>query len=165
MIDLSRPPIRPGPRFPGWVVFAVLWAASFAVLVLSYSLLVQPPATVQGAPTAGEEGFLLLLGIVGLISALSFSYAGMRLRAGGSVWSNALLARGHPVGDPDTGRRQSDPEERDAWKRFRRGAITRIDYERLMARHRFAHGELSSEEYQAILRELNSVTGGGHPRS
>jgi hypothetical protein len=151
LIDLSRPPVRPGPRIVGWPIVAAVWGAGFAVLVATYSLLSNPGLS----PVAA-----LLIGLVGLVAAGAMGYAGMRLRSGASVWSNALQARGYPVGDPDSDRRVGDPEERDAWRRFRRGEIGRIDYELVMARRRFAHGELSTEEYHELVRELHAAREG-----
>lgn len=166
MIDLSRPPVRPGPRLAGWVIFVGVLGVSFAVLFLVYSLLAQPLATQPGVVTPATRDALLALATVGLIAGLTFLYVSMRLRKGGSVWSNVLLAKGYPVGDPESGRRrQSDPEERAAWKRFQRGEITRIEYERRMAYRRFVHGEVSIEEYHEILQELTSAIGGTPPRT
>ncbi|MGP8159507.1 MAG: hypothetical protein ACLPWO_07905 [Thermoplasmata archaeon] len=166
MIDLSRPPVRPGPRLAGWVIFVGVLAVSFAVLALDWSLLAQPPATQPGVVTPAARVALLALATVGLIVLLTFWYAANRLTKGRSVWSNTLLAKGYPVGDPESGRRrQSDPEERAAWKRFKRGEITRIDYERRMAYRRFVHGEVSIEEYHEILQELTSAIGGTPPRT
>lgn len=167
MIDLSRPPVRPGPRLAGWVIFVGVLTVSFAVLALAWSLLAQPPATQPGVVTPAAEEALLALATVGLIALVTFWYAANRLTKGRSVWSNTLLARGgYPVGDPESGRRrQSDPEERAAWKRFQQGEITRIEYERRMAYRRFVHGELSIEEYHEILQELTSAIGGTPPRT
>ena len=165
MIDLSRPPVRPGPRFSGWVILALVWVVSFAVLVVVYSLADQPPATQGGVPTPGAAEFLLVIATIGLVAGLVFMYASMRLRAGGSVWSNALLAQGYPVGDPDMERRLSDPEERAAWRRFKRGEITRIAYERVMARCRFVHGEVSATGYHEILRNLTLASEETPPRT
>lgn len=122
--------------------------------MLVYSLLAQPLADQNGALTVGARVALLGLVITGLAALFIFSYAALRLRPGSSLFSNYLQARGYPVGDPDRGRRLSDPEERAAWKRFKRGEITRVEYERLMAGRRFAHGEISTEEYHEILRQL-----------
>lgn len=153
-MDLSRPPVRPGPRVPGWVIFTVALGVSFAVIVLVFSLLAQPMATQNGALTPGARVVLVGLSIAGLAALLVFWYAGLRLRKGSSLFSNVLQARGYPVGDPDRERRRSDFEERAAWKRLKRGEITRVEYERLIARRRFAHGEISTEEYHEILRQL-----------
>ena len=153
-MDLSRPPIGPGPRVPGWVIFTAALGVSFAVIVLVFSLLAQPMATQNGALTPGARVVLVGLSIAGLAALLIFSYAGLRLRKGSSLFSNVLQARGYPVGDPDRERRRSDFEERVAWKRLKRGEITRVEYERLIARRRFAHGEISTEEYHEILRQL-----------
>jgi len=166
MIDLSRPPVRPGPRLAGWVILAGVCGVSFAVLALVYSLMIQPPTTQPGVVSPATREALLALAIVGIIALATFWYAANRLTKGRSVWSNSLLAKGYPVGDPESGRRrQSDPEERAAWKRFRRGEITRIDFERRMAYRRFVHGEVSIEEYHEILQELTSAIGGTPPRT
>ena len=154
LIDLSRPPIRPGPRVPGWLFYALVLAVSFALIVLILSLLAQPLATQNGALTPGARAVLLGLAIAAIAALVIFSYAGLRLRKGSSLFSNVLQAKGYPVGDPDRGRRRSDFGERAAWKRLKRGEITRVEYERLMAGRRFAHGEISAEEYHEILRQL-----------
>jgi hypothetical protein len=166
MIDLSRPPVRPGPRWAGWVMLVGVWAVSFAVLALVYSFMIQPPTTQPGVVSPATREALLAFALVGIIASVTFWYASNRLTEGRSVWSNALIARGYPEGDPESGRRRpSDPEERAAWKRFRRGEITRIDYERRMAYRRFVHGEVSPAEYHEILQELTAAIGGTLPRS
>ncbi len=166
MIDLSRPPVRPGPRSAGWVFYAVLWGVSFAVLILVYSLMLQPSANPPGAPAPGVDVLLLVLAAVGLVAALLMGYAALRLRKGGSAFSNVLQARGYPVGDPESGRaRASDPEERAAWRQFKRKEITRVDYERRMAYRRFVHGELSLKDYHEIVRELADEAESPPPRA
>ena len=139
---------------------------SLAVLALAYSLMIQPPTTQPGIISPATRVVLLALAVVGVIALLIYFYASMRLQMGGTAWSNAILAKGYPVGDPESGRRrQSDPEERAAWKRFKRGEITRIDYDRRMAYRRFVHGEVSIAEYHEILQELTSAIGGTPPRT
>lgn len=127
---------------------------SAAVVAFVWALLDQPWATQNGNLTLGARVALLGLVITGLAALLIFWYAALRLRKGSSLFSNYLQARGYPVGEPDSGRRLSDVEERAAWKRFKRGEITRVEYERLRAGRRFAHGEISTEEYHEILRQL-----------
>jgi len=166
MIDLSRPPVRPGPRWTSWVILATVLAVSFAVLALVYSLMIQPPTTQPGVVSPATMVALLALAIVGLIALTTYFYAAHRLTKGSRFWSNTLLAQGDPVGDPESGRRRSsDPEERAAWKRFRRGEITRIEYERRMAQRRFVHGEISIQEYHEVLRELALANGYTSPRT
>lgn len=115
MIDLSRPPVRPGPRLAGWVILVGVLAVSFAVLALDWSLLAPPPANQRGVVPPAARVALLALATVGLVALLTFWYAAFRLTKGRSVWSNTLLAKGYPESDPESGRRrQSDREERAA---------------------------------------------------
>jgi hypothetical protein len=166
MIDLSRPPIRPGPRWAGRVILVGVLVVSFVVLALVYSLTIQPPTTQPGVVSPATRETLLGLAAVGLIALLTYWYAANRLTEGNRFWSYTLLGKGYPEGDSTSARRrQSDPEERAAWKRFRRREITRIDYERRMAYRRFVHGEVSIEEYHEILQELTSASGGTPPRT
>lgn len=166
MIDLSRPPVPPGPRLAGWVILVGVGAVSLAVLALAYSLMIQPPTTQPGIVSPATSVFLLAVALVGVIALLIYFYASMRLGMGGGAWSNAMHAVGYPIGGLESGRRRrSDPEERAAWKRFRQGEITRIEYERRMAYRRFVHGEISIKEYHEILQELTSATGGTPPRT
>ncbi len=158
MIDLSRPPIRPGPRVPGWILFTVTLGASSAVLALVFLLEGQRSAAQTGSLPPGARVVLFGLVLAGWAALLIFWYAALRLAPGSGLASNLWRARGHPVGDPDRTRRLSDLEERVAWKRFQRGEITRVEYERLMAGRRFAHGEISTEEYHGILRQLTSAS-------
>lgn len=148
--------MRPGPRVVGWPIIAAVWGAGFAVWIVCLSQLDQGSTSPAGA--------VLFLSIE-LVSGVSMAYAAMRLRSGGSIWSNALKARGYPVGDPDSSRRPADPEEREAWKRFRRGEIDRIAYERIMAHRRFVHGELALDEYHEVMSELEGPRPASPPRT
>ncbi len=132
---------------------AVVWGVGFAVAILCLSL--------QSGPTSFVGG--LVAATAATAALLVMAYAAMRLRVGGSVCSNALKARGYPVGDPDRDRRLADPDEVEAWKRYRRGEIDRLAYEHARARRRFAHGEISVEEFREIARELDEARAGGFP--
>jgi hypothetical protein len=125
---------------------AIVWGASFVVIIVCFSLELQPTST----PVA-----VLLIGAIGVAAAIALSYTALRLRVGGSLFSNVLQAQGYPIGDPESGRRLADSEEWVAWKRFRRGEIDRLAYEHARARRRFAHGEISAQEYREIAKELD----------
>jgi hypothetical protein len=140
-VDVYRPPARLGPRYPLWAKLALTWGAMFVVYLLSISLLAQQP-------TAGVAVVLL---VIGLAAAVVLTYAQLRLVPGQSFW---LTPRPGGPGDPDDEGRLADPEERDARRRLRRGAITRREYDRILARRHFVHGEISREEYHETLREL-----------
>jgi hypothetical protein len=146
LIDLARPPARPNLYVVDWRFFAALWAAGFVVVIVVYSLLSQPGITAAG---------VVLLIPFGVAAVIAMGYCAMRLRVGGSVWSMALQAQGYPVGDPDSPLRPADEEERAAWRRLRRKEIGRIDYELIMARRHFVHGDLTSEQYHEIVRQLD----------
>jgi len=150
MIDLARPPVRPGPRLEGWAIFAIAWAVGFGLYVLAAAILSNPFLGL---------GVVLPVAIIGLLAASTMSYAMWRLQVGTDIAADVMMATGERIGDPERARRVSDPEERRAWKRLKRGAITRVEYEQLMARRRFVHGELSGEEYHELMRELDSAYG------
>jgi hypothetical protein len=153
-VDVYRPPARLGPRYPLWAKLAVLWGVTFVFLLVSSAVLSYSPT----------GGLLTLVLVVALCASVVLSYVQFRLVPGRTVWSNVLAARGSPVGDPEDAVRVADPEERRARRRLRRGAITRREYERIIARRRFVHGELSEEDYHEITRQLSygDPPGRGH---
>ncbi len=90
----------------GWVILVGVCGVSFAVLALVYSLMIQPPTTQPGVVAPATRVALLALAIVGLIALTTYFYTANRLTEGRGVWSNALLSKGYPVGDPESGRRR-----------------------------------------------------------
>ncbi len=147
-IEVYRPPARLGPRIPFWAILAMIWGGTFAIILTVDILSSQSP----------DSSFDLLLGTIGLVASLVMAYARLRLVRGTSVWSNGLLTRGYPIGDTSDEVRLSDPEERAARRRLRRGAITRREYERIIARRHFVHGEYSAAEYHEALRQIGDDT-------
>ena len=153
MVDVYRPPAPLGPRVPLWIKILLLWVATILIFVF-----------VQVATTAGPDHgpnpsltpwFTLLLLSIGLVATIVMGYAQMRMIRTGSAASQLLAARGMPVGDPDNEARLSDAEERRALRLLRRGAIPRREYEKIIARRHFAHGEITRSQYEEIVRELD----------
>jgi hypothetical protein len=147
---------------PSWVILAGVGGVALAVLALAYSVLISPPTTQPGVVPSATRVVVLALALGGgVIAVLVYFYAFLRLPTVRTYQFYSWLAESDPNDGPVSEfRRQSDPEERAAWKRFQRGEITRIEYERRMARRRLVHGEISIEEYHEVLRELDSANGG-----
>lgn len=150
MIELDRPAVRPGPRLPGWAVMALVWGGSWAALIVLYGLL-------SSSGPAVSPWLVVTIALGALAASIVAGVAAMRLRSGGSVWSNALESVGEPIGDPEGGRRPSDAEERAAWRALRKGRLSRVEYERIAARRRYAHGDISYDEFHAISRQLDAA--------
>jgi len=146
MVDLTLPPAPPGTRVRWWLVLTISWAIAYAVAVGTFALGLEPGIA--------DPVWLLVLAAFVTASFVRI-LIGMRLGYAGSNPLLPPLPRGY-FGEDVEERRGPDPEERVAWKRLRRGAIGRDQYERVRARRRFAHGELSSAEYHEILRELDA---------
>jgi hypothetical protein len=152
-VDISRPPARLGPRVPLWVRLFVLWAIMLVVYILVLDLLIGPYN--EASPPQYAPVFTIGLLIVGLSASFVMIYVQYRFVSDNSIVSSVLAARGFSLGDPEGAVRPSDPEERNAHRRFRRKQITRLDYERIIARRHFVHGELTHAEYNDIIRQLN----------
>lgn len=151
-LDIYRPPAPLGPRVPLWAKLAILWGASFGVYLLLLIL---------SANSTPNLSFALVISIVALAASLVMVYAQLRLGVGtigmSYAWAPSYLSvRGFPYGETTDSARLSDAEERSALHRLRRGAITRREYERIIARRHFAHGEISRAEYHKILEEIGS---------
>jgi hypothetical protein len=126
---------------------AVLWGASFSLLLLAYMAVDRP----------GLGPGLGVIAALTLVVAFCLMYIAV-FRAGprqSVTWPEIFQLMGHVLGDPEDGRRRpSDGPERRAWRRLRKGQITRFEYERVMAHRRFVHGEISAGEYEEALDEL-----------
>ena len=154
-VDVYRPPARLGPRWPLWLRLTVLWAATLLVYALTLALLA--PLRIQGGNPSIVPGFALVVLVISLSASVVLVYAQLRLATDASLMARGLQARGFPVGDPVGGNRPSDPEERRALRRLKRGAITRREYEKIIARRHFVHGELSRTQYEEIVHELDET--------
>jgi uncharacterized membrane protein len=151
--DLGRPPAGLGPRREAWIRYSLLISLFFTVLVLVLILLGEAP----GIPPVLAGTLLLVLLVVVLLG----SYSMYRLGVGNSVLFQTFAARrGARFGNPDADtRRRADRQETEARRLLRRKKITRVQYERILAQRRFAHGELTSAEYHEVLAFLDRVSG------
>jgi hypothetical protein len=143
-IDLYRPPARLGPRYPLYAKLVAIWVI---VLIVDYSLLLLLDAN-------PVFGLVIILLPITLVLAIVGSYAAYRFMPDRSVFAPTLRALGFRRGDTEESVRLSDPQEREAARRLRRGAITRREYERIMVRRRFVHGEITQARYNEIVRQL-----------
>ncbi|MCI4365293.1 MAG: hypothetical protein L3K10_04440 [Thermoplasmata archaeon] len=143
-VDLDRPPVRLGPWVPFWVKLGVVWVGMFVVYIVDLILLGERP----------QLQFGIILIVIGLAATTMMSYANLRLGASMSTGAMYLSARGYPVGNTDDSVRLSDRKERSARRLLRRGVIDRPQYERIIARRHFVHGEITLVEYHEILREI-----------
>lgn len=140
-IDLDRPPRRLGPRRSvttrmaiGWGVCVVLWGFLLYLVVrgLPPLLFLVPALTVTGG----------------------MAYFQARLVNDGSALARHFVESGFNPSDLDASTRVVDRQELSALRRLQRRAITRVEYERIVAFRHLAHGEISEPEYRQILRYL-----------
>ena len=68
--------------------------------------------------------------------------------------SRGLAEFGPQVGALDEDRRPPDSEERSAWHRLRQHRIPRSEYERIVVRRKFVHGDVSEVEHDQVMREI-----------
>ncbi len=141
-VDIYRPPARLGRRLPLWVTLAALWGTTAVVLWVVIGLLRQR--------IPSEFSFLLPTAIVVGTAVVNFYILNPRRRSVDQV----LSADGFPHWGDEDSVRPADREERAAGRRLRRGAITRREYERIIARRRFVHGEISRAEYHKLIQQL-----------
>jgi hypothetical protein len=155
LIDLSRPPARRGPRLPGWAIFTFVLVLPLVVLIVVFLLL----------PTRGLGTiWVLLIALAGLVDATVIRLYARRFLKGRPSWSAAGSSTGYLDSESEDGERAPDNEERAAWKAFRRGQMDRTQYERIVARRRFVHGDISREEYHEIVKGLGQQPPEAPPR-
>jgi len=147
-VDLSRPPARLPPRLTDYTVVGVSWLVFF---LLSLSL------HVLGNPDASSGSFFLS-GII-VLTALGLAlYLSIRIgwRALFYSWMTNL-SKYPPVAGVEMDGRSADQEELNARKLFKKGRISRVDYERRIAYRRFVHGEITRTEYRQLLGEIETA--------
>ena len=136
--DFSRPPIRPSTAgrnalaVVGTLVFA-LALGLFLAVVLNFF-------------------FGLAIGI----AASAIVYAMFRL----SGVSHATASRGESDFDTPDAPRTADREEVRAYRAWRRGGITRFQYERAVARRKYAHGDLTHADLDQVMTYINEAEAG-----
>ena len=145
-VDVYRPPARLGPRYPLWAKLSVIWGIALvgSVLVLIF---------INSNP---KVAFAIILLPIAIVLAVAGSYAAWRIFPDRSPVDAIYRGWGYRRNDTEDPVRPSDPEERQALRRLRRGAITRREYERIIARRHFVHGEITLAQYKEIVRELGA---------
>jgi hypothetical protein len=151
--DLNRPPAGIGPRIPAWVRYCLWVLVYYTFTVVLFALFDAAPRILPVLALALLTGWVL----VGVVA----SYAMYRLGVRRSVGVQALAARpGSRFGDPEADTpRLADRHEVDARRLYRRKKITRVQYERILAHRRFAHGELTNAEYHEVMAFLDAAGG------
>jgi hypothetical protein len=145
-LDFQRPPAGVAPRVPNWPIVVVMWLAIIVFIILFY-----PVNTPTSLPVAIWFWALFLFAVLSTV-ALALP----RLRAARYAGWPGLLWRGptDPREDWSDEIRLADREEIRARRDFRRGAISRSNYERIIARRQFVHGELTKAQYHKRLGEI-----------
>lgn len=139
--DLSRPPVPPnGPRrrWRRWLVI-VLFAIGLGVL------------------TTLIAGFVL--GILVAIFVLVIDYTTVRLFG----FSSPFFRQSESDYDTPDLPRAADREEVQAYRLWEQQRVTRYQYERVVARHRLAHREISREEFDALIAYIGDAEAGRSP--
>jgi hypothetical protein len=97
-----------------------------------------------------------LFGIVIGAAAASISFAFFRL------YHTSRSPGGRPDSDYDTPDvpRLSDKEEVQAYRALRRGRITRFQYERVVARRKYAHLDLTPPQFDELMAYINDAEAG-----
>jgi Short C-terminal domain len=152
-VELDRLPARIGPRLSAWAVLMALWCVFTGLYVLA--------AALEGAAPGG--GPVIIPAFLAFGSGAGLLYVRIRLTLGDSVtfWGGS---RWGMTGDAALeGSRPSDPEERTARRRLRRGEITRAEYERTIAFRHFVHGEISRAEYHELVRQISEQESASPP--
>lgn len=145
-IDLDRPPRRVGPRRSSTTWYAAGWAASFGLWVLLLVLAAR-----------GLQPLLFLIPALAVTSVMGYSQ--MRLINDGSLLSQHFAQSGYDPADVSAARRPVDDQELAALRRWHRRAISRIEYERIIAFRHLVHAEITEPEYREILRYLDGQRG------
>ena len=151
-VDLRRPPARLGSGVLWWFPVAVLWSVGVALILL----------ILWGVSPGGQAKFILLQTSAVLVNGLAIGvsiYYWRRYGASGvltpmfptlpnySSLSGALNA--------NDARRVAEKEERVALHQLRKGRISRLQYEKIIAYRHFVHGELTRTEYRQIIARLD----------
>lgn len=152
-VDRRRPPARLGSGVPWWLPVAVLWSVGVALILL----------ILWGVSPGGQARFILLQTSAVVVNGLAIGvsiYYWRRYGASGvlspmfppplpnySSLSGAL--------NPNDARRVADKEERAALHQLRKGRISRLQYEKIIAYRHFVHGELTRTEYRQIIARLD----------
>ncbi len=155
-VDVYRRPAPLGPRLPLWLKLVLLWAAMVLLFVLAWGLI--PDELPNGRTGSLTTSIGILLFLIGLVATVAMAYLQLRLVNDGSIVARRLEYGGTAVGDPSDPVRPSDPEERRAQHLLRRGAITRRQYEEIIARRHFVHGEISRAQYEETVQTLEERT-------
>jgi hypothetical protein len=124
----------------------IIYVIVLVILTPAYGATSAPPI---------DPGAALAVLTAGLVASGLIVYTQLRFGSNGSLLSGELAAGGSLLGDVTDAVRPSDREERSARRRMKRGAITRREYELLIARRHFVHGEISHAEYSEIVRQLS----------
>jgi hypothetical protein len=120
---------------------AVGWGGSQALNILVLTL------AAHGSPP-------LLLVPPAFVATGVMAFTQWRLVANNSIMSRHFSESGYDPADLEEGRRLVDREELSALRRLYRRAITRVEYERIIAYRHYVHGEITHGEYEAVLRYL-----------
>jgi hypothetical protein len=134
---------------PVWVSLGILYAASFAIWIVSLGLIGE----------AASRGVAATLLAIAIVSSEVMVYARQHLMPAAGGFSGGPGLYGPMDDEPLTEGRVADIQERRALKQWRRGRIPRREYERIVATRRFSRGEISRLEFHEILRQLEY----GHP--
>jgi hypothetical protein len=145
-VDLNRPPVKLVRVWPHWVTIGVTVGLLTVGLIIVFAVLLGP----------SPWGIEFLLAAVGLF-LLAMTYW-MERRVTPPL---AFLTRGRPEDASQwynpVERRAADPFERAAYKRWRTGEITRVQFEQIVAVRRFAHGELTRSQYEQLRQQLRDA--------
>lgn len=129
-----------------------------------------PPQTSAHA-VAAVVGPLLFAAVLGVVMGafINFLFGAVIGLASGSI---ALLGfrlynisrnpRGRSDSDYDSpdAPRLADLDERQAYRALRRGRITRFQYERVVTRRKYAHGDLTHSQFEAVMSYIGQAEAG-----
>ncbi len=160
-VDLRRPPARLRSGVPWWLPVAVLWSVGVALILLilwgvgpggpTKSLLFETSGVVVNGVALGVSIYYWRrYGASGVLTPM-FPPPGPNY----SSLSGALNLN-------DT-RRAADREERAALRLFRKGRISRRQYEKIIAYRHFVHGDLTRTEYHQVIARLDEEEPNGVP--
>jgi len=158
-VDLRRPPARLGPRVPVWLPFTAL-VFGWVVFLVLISRVVSLPNLLALRPSATI--WLLFLALNVAVVAYGVFLLTHRSRHPSDQFFPLPDLPMDLAEEP----RLTDRSEREARRMLRRGEITRVHYERIIAYRQFVHGELTRQEYRARIARLadeEKIRAGNHP--